>query len=379
MPTPGTEAAQAAPLAPDAATGRMPRVESLTGLRWWAALMVFGHHMSQLAPLPVYRQLKVGPAGVAFFFVLSGFVLTWSAFPGDTARRFYWRRFARIVPLCTLTTLLAIPVFYPHYKPWGVAGIVLCLVFLQAWSTDPFIFYGGNPAAWSLSCEMFFYSLFPFVSRPSLRLSRRWLLVAAVATTLVMLIIRVAQLRPGPSGDLLRHLPYPMLRSFEFFIGVFLAGAMRKGWRCPVPVWAALGTLAAALVVVGSVPMPAWVPGPSNLVIMQDQVLAPFFALAIVAVATRDIAGGRSLLRSRPLVRLGQWSYAFYLTHATVLYGLRLLWGTHHLRWWNLTWYAFVLALAIAVAGLLYRFVEYPVERRLRRMVSNEPPMPVPV
>jgi peptidoglycan/LPS O-acetylase OafA/YrhL len=352
-------------------------VESLTGLRWWAALMVFFHHMSQLAPLPIYNQLKVGPAGVAFFFVLSGFVLTWSAFPGDTAPRFYWRRFARIVPLCTLTTLLAIPVFYPHYKPWNLAAIVLCLVFLQAWSTDVFILYGGNPAAWSLSCEMFFYALFPFVCRPSMRLSRRWLLVAAVVTTLVMLAIGLMRARPG--GDLARQVPFPILRSFEFFIGVFLAGAMRKGWRCPVPVWTALCTLGAGLVVVGSVPMPAWVPGPSDLMRMEDQLLTPFFALAIVAVATRDIAGGRSLLRSRPLVRLGQWSYAFYLTHATVLYGLRLLTHTHPLGWRNLTWYAFVLALAIAVAGLLYRFVEYPVERRLRRMVRNEPPMPVPV
>ena len=38
--------------------------------------------MTQLAPLPVWKFLKYGTSGVTFFFVLSGFVLTWSARPG---------------------------------------------------------------------------------------------------------------------------------------------------------------------------------------------------------------------------------------------------------------------------------------------------------
>src|SRR5262245_62142748 len=77
---------------------RLPRVESLTGLRWWAAFFVFCHHMTNLAPLPIYDFLKYGTSGVTFFFVLSGFVLTWSARPGTKIRTFYRRRFARIFP-----------------------------------------------------------------------------------------------------------------------------------------------------------------------------------------------------------------------------------------------------------------------------------------
>ena len=77
---------------------RLPRVESLTGLRWWAAFFVFSHHMTNLAPLPIYKFLKYGTSGVTFFFVLSGFVLTWSAQPGTKIRTFYRRRFARIWP-----------------------------------------------------------------------------------------------------------------------------------------------------------------------------------------------------------------------------------------------------------------------------------------
>lgn len=72
------------------------RLDSLTGLRWWAAFGLFAYHMTNVAPLPGQSLFYVGNYGVSFFFVLSGFVLTWSARPHITVRQFYFRRFARI-------------------------------------------------------------------------------------------------------------------------------------------------------------------------------------------------------------------------------------------------------------------------------------------
>src|SRR5689334_25372956 len=82
------------------------RLPSLTGLRFVAALLVFVHHSSHLmvfsdtAITEAYGQLARNAAsiGVSFFFVLSGFVLTWSVQPGDTAPRFLRRRFFKIFP-----------------------------------------------------------------------------------------------------------------------------------------------------------------------------------------------------------------------------------------------------------------------------------------
>lgn len=72
-----------------------PRLDSLTGLRWWAAFGVFLYHMQNFAPVPVLSQFApYGNSGVAFFFVLSGFVLSYSAKETTTTRNFYWRRFA---------------------------------------------------------------------------------------------------------------------------------------------------------------------------------------------------------------------------------------------------------------------------------------------
>src|SRR6202008_2295743 len=81
------------------------RLPSLTGLRFVAAFGVFGLHAYSLVKLtdPIARRgaqllFDAGDLGVSFFFVLSGFVLTWSARPGRGPLRFWQGRIARIWP-----------------------------------------------------------------------------------------------------------------------------------------------------------------------------------------------------------------------------------------------------------------------------------------
>lgn len=71
------------------------RLHSLTGLRFVAAFLVFVAHSAESfragdttdlrAP---WRFLFLGGVGVSFFFVLSGFVLTWSHCEGDRPSAF---------------------------------------------------------------------------------------------------------------------------------------------------------------------------------------------------------------------------------------------------------------------------------------------------
>ena len=84
---------------PSAPSSRnVARLDSLTGLRFAAALAVFAHHITMLLPETGFRHiestLRVGPTGVSFFFVLSGFVLLWSRRDGDTSGAFLQRRIA---------------------------------------------------------------------------------------------------------------------------------------------------------------------------------------------------------------------------------------------------------------------------------------------
>ncbi len=365
---------------------RLPRVESLTGLRWFAAFAVFAHHLNNFAPLPIIKDMAFGVTGVTFFFVLSGFVLTWSATANDTAGRFYWRRFARIWPLLAVSTLLAIPVFYgssdSFQKPLdstALIGIVLCLLLLQAWSDNPAIFFAGNPAAWSLSCEAFFYAIFPPTIRRAMPRGVPAMLMAAVGLVIVSwaLLLWLRYAPPDPDSPLRIFFREPMYRVPEFLLGVVLGVAVRAGWRPRLSVPAAVG-----LVFLGIATLVLWRHSPGltesfmKPTSAMNQLMAPLYGLLIVAVAVRDVRGGQSRLQTGWLVALGKWSYAFYLVHATVIYTFRLVLGVQPSSWSNVVWIGPMLLASIAVAAALYIWVEHPTERRLRAMLPPRPEEP---
>lgn len=84
---------------------RKNHLPSLTGLRFFAASMVVLLHAAQRFD-PISGMTHVvgfGYIGVSFFFMLSGFILAWTAREVDSPMQFYWRRFARVWPLHALT------------------------------------------------------------------------------------------------------------------------------------------------------------------------------------------------------------------------------------------------------------------------------------
>lgn len=354
------------------------RLDSLTGLRWWAAFAVFCYHMMNFAPVPGLGALaRFGNHGVAFFFVLSGFVLTWSAgVSGTTVANFYWRRFARIYPAHVVALLVAIPVFYSvppatpdpdqfWVKPLAIAPLLLSLVLLQSWFRAPSILFSGNPAAWTLGVEAFFYALHPWLSRLLARVSRRGALLALVAVTAVVMLHRVAVVRD--SSGVLAGLPGPVARLEEFVMGMVVARLVQLGAGRWIRPWMGYAAIAVFLTWSVLVRRHGWVDTWSVWARdLELQVLAVLFALTILGIANNDLAQRRSWLRHRVLVTLGTWSFAFYLVHATVMYAVGGAIGLQPEAMENLLWYPVLLALALAAAWALHRFVEHPVERRLR-------------
>lgn len=359
--------------APAAAASGVRRLDSLTGLRWWAAFGVFVYHMSNLAPLKTEVLQHWGNYGVTFFFVLSGFVLSWSARPATTRpSTFWWRRFARIYPAHLVALLVAIPVFYSFapdpadwwVKPFDLGVVLLSVVLLQGWSADPIVRFSGNPAAWTLTCEAFFYALHPLLNRSLRRLRTRGALIVSVGVVLLAIVYRaVLVIAPG----LLPPIPLPVTRLLEFVIGMTVAQAFLSGWVPRLkPLWIYLAGIVVILIftygsrVVGDDPAFAVVRR------FSPEVVLVVCALMIAAVAARDLRGEPSLLRSRALVWLGDLSYSFYLVHATIMYLLLDAVSVQQLGWLNLAWYALVLVLAIGAAAALHYLVEKPFERHLR-------------
>lgn len=340
----------------------------MTGLRFFAALAVVFCHVG--AQFTDRRSLTVlasyGYVGVTFFFVLSGFVLTWSA-NTTGVRRFLWLRFCRVWPLQFLLMVVAFTVLASREKVTGPLGHVADVLLLQAWSPQQGVYYGGNGVSWSLSCEMFFYLLFPFVIGPLSRLRARGLVVTGSATVLVLTMTPVLALNLHAQGFTTYWLffIFPPYRFGEFLLGMVLARAVHLGLRMPMPGLAALGA-------VGGLGLVLWrltefTVRTGSLVSRPYVALLalPLFALLLLAGATADLAGRRTGLNWWLPVRLGAWSFALYLVHKPLFL---LTQG-----WWpgpgGLTGAAagvvFVVA-ATALAAALHYVAERPLERYLR-------------
>jgi peptidoglycan/LPS O-acetylase OafA/YrhL len=346
------------------------RLPSLTGLRFWAALLVVTYHLSrQYHRLPLVSSLVwYGRDGVTFFFVLSGFVLAWS-YAGATVpdRVFYRRRFARVWPLHLLATgfALAVTAAAGGVLPWRAA--LWSLPLLQAWA--PSTVYGGNPAAWSLSAEAWFYLLLPALLRILLRRDGRGLALLAAAACCCGIALWLAGAYVGSPAQRDWLLDYlPLTRTPQFLLGAVAGVAFRRGWRLPV----AVGPAVAALVLwhLALVPWSAAVPdsrwyGPYS---GSQLLVAPLFAVLVVAVAGRDAEGGRRCgTLARPWMRrLGHWSFAWYLVHQTCLRSALLLFGPLHGTAQAATGWLLVAALSLGLAGALHTWVERPLEAALR-------------
>lgn len=350
-----------------AENGARADLRPLTSLRFVAALMVFAHHA-----FPVAMIYELGPDGVAFFFLLSGFILTYtyhSDFNGwlkwDRVREFYIARAARIYPLqITALGLSALILTVLRGPTWGgldlgtqlrwtIDGVLL----LQAW--DP----GGlteaiNPPAWSISVEAFFYALFPFVASYVIRALRgagpAFVLTVAAA---VWAVYSVMCLRL-PRADLWAFYALPPLRFIDFLVGMMLAitflrhHALIRSTHVEV--------IAIALIALGIVCSHHVPPG-----LRYSAFLMPMWSFAILTFAHGR--GAISLALSHPCaVRLGEASFAFYLIHFTVIEAVA------RLGWRHDESMVISLGVSIAFGFALFHFVENPIRHGIRKVALKK-------
>lgn len=347
-----------------------PRLESLTGLRFIAAFAVFGLHLMVVHVTPAYSPLVhvfgAGATGVSFFFILSGFVLTWSHQSTDTAGQFIRRRVARIYPLHALTWVAAGAILTYFLKVPGTMPALASLLLLAPWINSP-LYYGAMDApSWSLGCEMLFYALFPLLLPAVSNLSRRVRLTFLPAFV-VFYFLWAAVCRPATNGTTSYWLlyPFPLTRLGEFIIGIILAIEVKQGRLPQIPL--GLASLLAAVAFIGA----SFVPTAFAFVAVT---LMPFMLL-IVAAAQADVRSRRTILSRPMMVRLGAWSFALYLVHIEVIFVLDRVWHRTASPASAVAFGVVAFSLSLGLAGAAHHFVERPAERALRlpRRLRLEP------
>lgn len=354
---------------------RRSRLPSLTGLRFLAALAVFGFHLhvqdvfaSDSADRVLATAFDQGANGVGFFFILSGFVLMWSCRPGSSARTIWRRRAAKIFPIHVLTWLIALGgLVYAGSHSVSITSAVASLLLLQAWSPEMETYFAVNTPSWSLSCEVAFYAAFPLFIRGVRRIRDRslWPIACLVGISIVAVPIVAMPM----DHDLAHWFTYvlPATRALEFVLGMLLARIVLSGQWIGLGLWHALALLGLGYVT-------------SQFLPEQFRYVGGIFiplALLIPAAAVADLRGTPSPWRNRTWVWLGEISFAFYLLHQLVIRTVDKLSGD---RAWStapgLLLVAVMLGLSVLGAFLLHRLVERPMMRVL--LTPRRSPVPVP-
>jgi peptidoglycan/LPS O-acetylase OafA/YrhL len=141
------------------------RIPTLDGWRGVAVLLVLLFHYQ----IFLYHRFLLSPAawfgehGVSIFFVASGFLITTNLLRKNDLRRFYIRRFFRLMPAAWifLLTVSLLAIFLPHKVTIGT-DLWACLFFYRNYS-DPSSISNFTGHFWSLSVEEQFYLFWPLL------------------------------------------------------------------------------------------------------------------------------------------------------------------------------------------------------------------------
>jgi peptidoglycan/LPS O-acetylase OafA/YrhL len=260
---------------------------------------------------------------------------------GRSLLRYGVGRVARVYPVYALSLLMIAPFILADPTPGKAPMVAAYALLIQGWLGH--LPVNWNTPAWALSCEMFFYLLFPLAA--IWMRGAGWRRVAAVAA--VTCCLTHVMWGVGISDSV-----KPLIHMADFFMGIAASCAydllLRSG-RQSAGAW-----LYVPGMVVGAalIAYPAVLPGPIDL----NSALRPLNALALMGLS---LGGGwpARALSTRAAVYLGKLSYAMYILHVPLL-------------WWYSRWTRHFSGLlyigaVIAISAVAFRFIEEPANRYL--------------
>ena len=353
-----------------------PPLPILTSLRFFAAAEVVIFHFPSIPfiPMDFLRGLtSAGYQAVTFFFVLSGFILTYvytgrekQEYITVSAREFWRARIARILPAYILGLILLLPAFIYSALIAKIAsietfilGMVLVPSFLQAWWPPLALIW--NKPAWSLSVEVLFYAIFPILPRATTRLGRNYLILMAFGLVIVIVTLRsfithqTDYSSPVPWQSFVLY--FPLFHLPQFIFGYALGRLYLFGPAISPKIHAIMlcaGAIGLLLVFGYRLLLPWWTHTDAALVLL--------FGLIIFGGARAENA--LNGLASPFILLMGEASYSIYILHVPIWF------------WWDWTTrkilrsslpalldFAIYFGLVIVASVLCYLYVEKPMRR----------------
>ncbi|HNI39656.1 MAG TPA: acyltransferase [Solirubrobacterales bacterium] len=394
----------------------IPIVPAFDGYRAWAIMAIVMLHMTAISGVAgpgvenAFTRLIWGALGnaVELLFIVSGFVV----FLPTVARRgdfgsiasFAIRRGARLLPAYWMILLISLPVIAVFDPPYSaLPGLRDLLLNFSALTVPVGLFvpgisigFGLDPPLWTLSVEVGFYLVLPFVASIFFRKPVAGLLVSlAVTAAWTIAFDHVSEvtdlIATAPDfGELVRlklssELQLPAW-AYSFGLGMFGAWVWvriseRQGRgeaEAPVP---RSGPAPAALIALVSglalIPL-VWVIGGDYSNTRASLLLSLLFStLVAIFMVSLSLAprSWQTPFAAQPVRNLGDISYGIYLSHMVITYtiaGELTLPQDGNLKS-LLIWTAVVVPLSVIYGYLSARFLEQPIRRWARKYGRRVP------
>lgn len=356
----------------------MKNIKSLTGLRFLAALYVFLFHLHVRTPF-YYLHHKVGAIfqqgalGVTLFFILSGFVLTYSNlkdFKKPEIKsvfyvcKFMFKRLARIYPLYLTGLIICLCVSVYFKKLPTLKVFFLNLTFLQTYFKDfVWSWYSG---AWSVSNEIFFYLLFPIVLPILLLIERKKYLIALI----FLLAIFGSIVNSISNGLLASPLPFPFPYSWAYWFPLFrlpefitgiITGILVFKFNWKIQTWIAISLLIITTIHIAFI-------GPRILgTLTHNWIFLPTIVSLLSVLSQPKQSILFKWLESKPLQYLGKISYAFYIFQLPILFAIDELLKTSKISQTN--WLVPPITFIINLTGAI--IIHELIEKKAHRFFIN--------
>ena len=372
-----------------------PYLTTLTPLRGIAALIVVVFHsnlmLMRFMPMSKPHVITAGWLWVDFFFVLSGFILSYvygENFKGYISVESYWTyikaRFARVYPLhfCTMIWCLICatviiqkaegihPFFRDMLNPMSAIPSTFLMQSLGFYISAPL-----NTPSWSLSTEWWMYMIFPLLVPlfNGVKLFGKILTFVGIAGIFLLVKYYLGPVHspfPGGSPSLNVIADFGIFRcAAGFLLGMFLFSIYNESIAINFfrQSWTFFLFFTAAIIAmhIGT----------------EDILVIALFPLIILSAAYNK-SGVKKILGLSFLQRLGDWSFSIYMVHVPIMY---LFWIYQTIesptRWAKFppapadpSTYPIGVILCVAlmavtlfIASITYKYVEVPARNYLNK------------
>ena len=361
-------------------------IGTLVSLRFLAVMLIVIHHLRYLFIPNLLHNENFGILGVAFFLILSGFVISLN-YPRFTQIReslnFFWNRIVRIYPLHVIGFFVCLTIFLFRDFPVTMPAAILNITLLQSYVPSKDIYFSFNSLSWMLSTLFFFYIVFSivnykprffvwlyFIAFVGLLLSviyietsqlgnnlwfRLWLLYIFPPNKLVIILLGVATAK-----FLLKHL-MPLKQTLGKIRGTVLEVTALL-LAIDFILWGNIAHITRSVLIFFRLPLTK-----SLDLINTNYIAAPLIILFVISVFSIEKGMISQLLKTRPFLYLGEISFSIFISHQILI---NYLFGYYKqylmYTFGQLLTVLSLLAVILMVSSLIYLLIENPVRNRLR-------------